>query len=189
MIHLLLAALTALNFGSPVSECSDAVDFTHNEISVEEIADNTTFVQWTNYSAPLNADPASLDLFEKYGINAEEAQRSLGVYVRQENVPCEYDCFVDEKGEWINWIETLENKLSTERTKQDYFAKRFVKGIFGLKFVAHKETPNTNRNKGRISIGQMKFTTLEIGEQIPFIVSIELSETIKFRLGNETSEQ
>lgn len=70
--------------------------------------------------------------------------------------------YLDGNGEWTKWIDILERGLSTDRMKQDYFERDFIEGICGIKFVTHKETPNTNRNKGRISIGQMKITTLEI---------------------------
>lgn len=70
--------------------------------------------------------------------------------------------YLDKTGEWKTCFDLLAENLSTDRTKQNRFEKDFLEGTYGIKFVAHKEKPNTKRNKGRISIGEMQFVSYEV---------------------------
>lgn len=70
--------------------------------------------------------------------------------------------YLDKTGEWKTCFDLLAENLSTDRTKQNRFERSFLEGTYGIKFVAHKEKPNTNRNKGRISIGEMQFVSYEV---------------------------
>lgn len=72
-----------------------------------------------------------------------------------------YIQYKDVNGNWKTCIDLLACELPTDRTKPKYFEYDFIEGTYGIKFVAHKSNPNTNRNKGRICIGQTKFITCE----------------------------
>ena len=99
MIGLLLAAITAVNFGRSVAALNYSNgDMTYNDFSIAKIADNTTFVQWHNNLVPLSSNSASLDLFEQFGLKTDEALRSSDVFIQQENVLCEYGHSIFEKG-------------------------------------------------------------------------------------------
>ena len=53
MIGLLLAAITAVNFGRSAAALNYSNgDMTYNDFSIAKIADNTTFVQWHNNLVP-----------------------------------------------------------------------------------------------------------------------------------------
>lgn len=63
---------------------------------------------------------------------------------------------------WKTYVDLLSVGLPTDRTQQKHFECDFIEGTYGIKFIAHKETPNTNRNKGRICIGNARFSSLTI---------------------------
>lgn len=73
-----------------------------------------------------------------------------------------YIQYLNEDGDWETFIDLLSEGIPTDRTNQKHFEYDFIEGTYGIKFVAHKETPNTDRNKGRISIGETKFVTYDI---------------------------
>mgnify|MGYP003185982631 CR=1 FL=1 len=73
-----------------------------------------------------------------------------------------YIQYLDENGNWQTFIDLLSVGLPTDRNNQKHFEYDFIEGTYGIKFVAHKESPNTDRNKGRISIGETKFVTYDI---------------------------
>ena len=73
-----------------------------------------------------------------------------------------YIQYLDKNGNWQTFIDLLAEGLPTDRTQQKHFERDFIEGIYGIRFIAHKENPNTNRNKGRISIGETKFVTYDI---------------------------
>ena len=73
-----------------------------------------------------------------------------------------YIQYLNEDGDWETFIDLLAEGIPTDRTNQKHFEFNFIEGTYGIKFVAHKETPNTDRNKGRISIGETKFVTYDI---------------------------
>ncbi len=73
-----------------------------------------------------------------------------------------YIQYLDENGNWQTFVDLLSEGLPTDRTQQKHFEHDFIEGTYGVKFVAHKENPNTNRNKGRICIGETKFVTYDI---------------------------
>lgn len=70
--------------------------------------------------------------------------------------------YLDASGNWITRIDLMTAGLPSDRTVPKHFECDFIEGTYGVRFIAHKQTPNTNRNKGRICIGQTKFITCEI---------------------------
>ncbi len=73
-----------------------------------------------------------------------------------------YIQYLDSNGDWIILVDLLESDLPTDRKNQKYFEFDFIEGAYGIRFVAHKENPLTNRNNGRICIGETKFVTYSI---------------------------
>lgn len=73
-----------------------------------------------------------------------------------------YVQYLNKNGDWETCIDLLANNIPTNRTNQKHFEYDFIEGTYGIKYVAHKENPNTTKNRGRISIGQTKFTTYAI---------------------------
>lgn len=68
--------------------------------------------------------------------------------------------YLDKDGNWKEAVDLLNCNLSEDRSKQDLFIIRVIEGTTKLRFSAHKENPTTDdRNKGRISIGQIKFVS------------------------------
>ena len=67
--------------------------------------------------------------------------------------------FLDEEGNWINSLDLLEENLPTDRTIPKQIKIHFTNGTKGVRIVAHKETPNTDRNKGRICLGEIELIT------------------------------
>ncbi len=70
-----------------------------------------------------------------------------------------YIQYLDAEGNWKTYTDLLASDLPTSRTTPKYFECDFIDGAYGIKFVAHKNAPLTERNKGRICIGETKFTT------------------------------
>ena len=70
--------------------------------------------------------------------------------------------YLDTNGNWVNYCNLLDLNLSTTRNNQKEVICDFVEGTYSIRIVTHKENPNTNRNKGRICIGDMKFVTYRI---------------------------
>lgn len=68
-----------------------------------------------------------------------------------------YVQILDDNNNWVTYMDLLEINLPTNRKKPKYLELEFIEGTSGIRFIAHKENPNTNRNKGRISLGDMKF--------------------------------
>ncbi len=70
-----------------------------------------------------------------------------------------YIQYLNEDDEWITYVDLLSAGISTDRTSQTFIECDIIEGTYGIKFVSHKETPDTDRNMGRISIGSIKFIT------------------------------
>lgn len=70
--------------------------------------------------------------------------------------------YLDSNGNWKTRLDLLRADLPEDRTAPKYYEFDFIEGTYGIRIVAHKQTPNTNRNKGRICIGETKFITCEI---------------------------
>lgn len=70
--------------------------------------------------------------------------------------------YLDSNGNWITCLDLLNCNLSTDRSKQDYFEIDILEGTKGIRFIATKSTPMTNRNKGRICIGETKFVNYKL---------------------------
>lgn len=73
-----------------------------------------------------------------------------------------YIQYLDSNDDWVNYSDLLELSLSTTRNNQKEVTCNFIEGTYGIRIIAHKETPNTNRNKGRICIGNMKLVSYVI---------------------------
>lgn len=67
--------------------------------------------------------------------------------------------YLDADGNFVIGVDLLEENLLTSRTTQKHISLDTIEGTYDIKFVAHKEVPNTDRNKGRICIGEMDFMT------------------------------
>ncbi len=70
--------------------------------------------------------------------------------------------YLDSNGDWITLVDLLDSDLPTDRKNQKYFEFDFIEGTYGIRFVAHKENPSSERNKGRVCIGETKFVTYKI---------------------------
>ena len=70
-----------------------------------------------------------------------------------------YIQYLDANNNWINAVDLLAIGLPTDRTNQMNIEYDFLDGTYSIRYLAHKETPNTSRNKGRISIGDTIFVT------------------------------
>ena len=70
-----------------------------------------------------------------------------------------YIQYLDANNNWINAVDLLAIGLPTDRTNQMNIEYDFLDGTYRIRYLAHKETPNTSRNKGRISIGDTIFVT------------------------------
>lgn len=70
--------------------------------------------------------------------------------------------YLDKDGNWITRIDLMTAGLPSDRTAPKHFECDFIEGTYGVRFIAHKQTPNTNRNKGRICIGETKFITCDV---------------------------
>lgn len=73
-----------------------------------------------------------------------------------------YVQYINESNSLVS-SENLLDVLSTNRNSQSNLSFSFPNGTTYIKFVAHKNIPNTSSNKGRISIGETRFTTHNIG--------------------------
>lgn len=70
--------------------------------------------------------------------------------------------YMDKNGNWVTLLDILNGHLPTDRNTPKYFEYDIVEGTQKIRFIATKVTPNSDRNKGRICIGEMKFVHYEI---------------------------
>lgn len=70
--------------------------------------------------------------------------------------------YMDKNGNWVTLLDILHGHLPTDRNTPKYFEYDIVEGTQKIRFIATKVTPNSDRNKGRICIGEMKFVHYEI---------------------------
>ena len=69
------------------------------------------------------------------------------------------------------YIYLLDENLPTCRNDQKHLERDYAEGTYDVKFITYKENPNTNRNKGRISIGEIKFITYDIYKSLKNSIS------------------
>ncbi len=103
-----------------------------------------------NFNLPIYEYSVNLS----YWSGSEYLYESNGDYAQIE--------YLNNDGNWVNYCNLLDKNLSTTRNEQKEIVCDFVEGTYSIRIVAHKENPNTNRNKGRICIGDMKFVTYRI---------------------------
>lgn len=70
-----------------------------------------------------------------------------------------YIKYVDASGTWQTALDILSSNLSDDRTAQDYHELLFPNGTRRIRIEAHKNYPTSDRNKGRICIGETSFVT------------------------------
>jgi len=111
----------------------------------------------------LDAGYAYLDLtFDEsiYGINTNLSfwSSSEGLYSTSGDYA--YIKYLDDSGNWQILLDLLDCGLSTNRLNQDYFELEIPNGTKEIMLEAYKATPNTDRNKGRICIGDTTFIAM-----------------------------
>ncbi len=102
---------------------------------------------------------SNLPIYE-YSVNLSYWSSSEYLYPSQGDYA--YIQYLDSNGNWNNYYDILSSKLSSKRKEQKEFTCDFVEGVYSIRIIAHKETPNTDRNKGRICIGNMNIVTYNI---------------------------
>lgn len=110
-----------------------------------------------------DAGYAYLDLtFDEfiYGINTNLSfwSSSEGLYSTSGDYA--YIKYLDDSGNWQILLDLLDCGLSANRLNQDYFELEIPNGTKEIMFEAYKATPNTDRNKGRICIGDTTFIAM-----------------------------
>lgn len=75
-----------------------------------------------------------------------------------------YVQYLDENNNWITLLDMLnaEDPLPTDRTAPKRYNFHIIQGTTGIRFYSHINNPTADRNKGRICIGETKFTTYNI---------------------------
>lgn len=107
-----------------------------------------------------NAGDAYLDLtFNEniYKMDTNISFWSNGESLYSSNGDYAYIKYRDFYGEWKTALDLLNCNLSMDRENQNHILIDFPLGTKQIRFEAHKENPDTNRNKGRISLGNLKF--------------------------------
>lgn len=101
----------------------------------------------------------NLPIYE-YSVNL--SYWSSNEYLNESEGDYAYIQYLDSSSNWVNYINLLNINLSTTRSNTKEVTCDFIEGTYAIRIIAHKENPNTNRNKGRICIGNMKFITYKI---------------------------
>ncbi len=112
-----------------------------------------------------NAGYAYLDLsFDKdvYQLNTNLSFWSNSEGLFSNSGDYAYIKYLDDLGNWQILQDLLTCNLSTNREIQNYFEFKIPNGTQKIRFEARKQSPNTNRNKGRICIGNTTFVTRDI---------------------------
>lgn len=91
------------------------------------------------------------------GINTNVSYWSNSENLYTSSFDYAYIKYLDNAGNWKIIINLLEYGLSTDRNNQNYIELEIPNGTKQIIFEAYKSSPSTNRNKGRICIGDMAF--------------------------------
>lgn len=70
--------------------------------------------------------------------------------------------YMDKNGTWVTLLDILHGHLPTDRNNPKYFEYDIIEGTQKIRFIATKVNPSSDRNKGRICIGEMKFVHYDI---------------------------
>ncbi len=92
-----------------------------------------------------------------HGMNTHLSYWSFGESIFSNLGDYAYVQYRDDNGVWYNLVDLLSCGLSMDREKQDFFEFMIPEGTKMIRFIAHKDKPDTYRNKGRISIGDTTF--------------------------------
>ena len=92
-----------------------------------------------------------------YGINTNLSYWSNNEMMYPSDGDYAYIKYLDKNGNWSVLLDILNSNLSTDRLNQNYFELNIPDGTKTIIFEDHKANPNTDRNKGRISIGNTIF--------------------------------
>ncbi len=105
---------------------------------------------------------AYLDLsFNKkvYGLNTKLSFWSGGEGLYTSSGDYAYIKYLDSNGDWQILLDLLKSNLKTDNSNQDYFALEIPNGTLQIIIECYKKSPNTNRNKERICIGNTTLIT------------------------------
>ena len=105
---------------------------------------------------------AYLDLsFNKkvYGLNTNLSFWSGGEGLYTLSGDYAYIKYLDSNGDWQILLDLLKSNLKSDNSSQDYFKLEIPNGTQQIIIEGYKRSPNTNRNKGRICIGDTTFIT------------------------------
>ena len=73
-----------------------------------------------------------------------------------------YIQYKDKNGNWITILDLLNCNLPTDRTNQKHFEFEIIEGTYSIRFISNVTNATSDRNKGRICIGEMKFVNWKI---------------------------
>lgn len=93
-----------------------------------------------------------LDTYLSFWSSSEKYTSSDSAYIQ----------YKDKNGDWINLLDMLKCGMSTDRFNQSHYELNIVEGTNAIRFISNVQYPTSDRNKGRICIGDTKFINWKI---------------------------